>query len=192
MAWLKLQKVGDTATIFVKSCGESPGRLGPQFRFQSDKGEDIYLPLDVAQSWLLKLGLANREQLGVIDYNRVCGNYIRFARVAAPNPDDRPHWHLSLPTHATTTSSVHPEGSPVTINDHLPPATGVPSAPAVSSKAQRREAIADAYTWAHETVRRIQYEYGKGKGRGATTPTAESVEQGVTTLMLRAERMDAI
>ena len=193
MTWLKLQHIGDTATIFVKSAGEVVGRLGPQVRFQSDQGEDVYLPLDVATRWLTELGFAPND--GAVDYNRVCGQRLRFSRIAPATTGDRPWWRIEHVILANTTkhTSLVPVPrtvEPPVINDHLPPATGEASAPAIESKVQRRAEILAAYAWAHDAVRAIQAD--ASRGRGAVKPTAESIEQGVTTLMLRAERANAI
>jgi hypothetical protein len=200
MTWAKLPNAGDSLTMVVKSAGEhqSPSK-DLSIRFDSRNDETIYLPRLVGEQHLRNLGFGNSN--GVIDYNRVCGQTLKFSRVAAPVAGDRPHWKLET---VRAVEIPREEPAPV-LNDHLPPA-GVthvqsnsrhtPNPPAVSIEpgTVRREIvraqIEDAYLWAHRIVAANNAKLAKKKGQ--PKPTADSIENGVTTLMLRAERMNAI
>jgi hypothetical protein len=167
-------------------------------RFDSRNDETIYLPRLVGEQWLRNLGFGNPE--GIIDYNRVCGQWLKFSRVAAPVSSDRPHWKIELARAVEIPREPEPEPAPV-INDHLPPAglahvqsqsrfTPNPPDSGAARKAAVRAQIAEAYLWAHGLVAANNAKLAKKKGH--PKPTADSIENGVTTLMLRAERMNAI
>lgn len=91
MTWTKLEKAGDAATLTIKLCGEAPGRLGPQVRFDGTDGQTIYMPKEHAERMLAELGYV-RE--GRVDYALVDGETLRFSRVSPPNANDRPHWKI--------------------------------------------------------------------------------------------------
>lgn len=96
------------------------------------------------------------------------------------------------------------------LNDHLPPAgdatvraqvaelkslteqaAHAAADIATAGKIARRADIRAAYAWALEVATDEQLALAKRR-KTAPKPTAESIQQGVTTLLLRAERLNAI
>ena len=201
MSWVRLPNAGDSLTMIVKSCGEHKSPSGDlSIRFDSRNDETIYLPRLVGEQWLRNLGFG--DNVGVIHYNKVCGKTLKFSRVAAPVAGDRPHWKVEAvrAVEIPLEPKSEPESAPV-INDHLPPAgvthvqsqsrfTPNPPDSGAARKAAVRAQIAEAYLWAHGLVAANNAKLAKKKGQ--PKPTADSIENGVTTLMLRAERMNAI
>ena len=184
MAWLKLPNAGDSATIVIKQCGEHKSPSGDlTIRFDSRNEETIYLPRLVGEHWLRELGCGRPD--GSIDYDKALGRTLKFSRVAAPVQGDRPHWKVEAVREVVVFKE---EKEPV--NEHLPPGTGKPSASVVELQREARKRIVDAYQWANHVALTIQQENAKGKPH--LKPTAESIQEGVTTLMYRAERMNAI
>lgn len=186
MTWLKVNSIGDKATIVVKNVGLVNGRLGEQLMFKSTKDEDIYVPKAIGYMWLEKCGYGDEK---TINFDTVIGALLCFERVPAPDPTARPHWQITR-LNVITAATNYDNGGERVLNDHLPPASAGAPTPE-SEKSQRRDEIAKAFAWACEVSSAVQYGLAATK-KGHAKPTAESIQAGATTLMLRAERMGAI
>lgn len=217
MTWKKMPNVGDRETITIKQIGTESGRFGMQVHFRGENDDDIYLPVDVAYLWLERCGFGTAENM---EFDDVIGSTLAFERTENPG-GGRPHWKIMREgTSAMTpdpmamakdgaTGGSPPAGAGVTdrargatvsrpsptaggLNDHLPPARAAAPGPVISlGKEARRADIEDAYTWALAAVTRAQLAAAK-QHKTAPKPTAASIQEGVTTLMLRAERLNAI
>lgn len=221
MTWKKLVNVGDAATGLVKQLGTEKGRYGMQVHFRLENGDDIFVPEDVAYIWLEKCGFGTAENIEFNDVlghtlrfertaapdggrphwkiERYAGSKVAVVpevAAAIPLAPDSGSAHAVGTTTPATTTTVAPvaRAASGTLNDHLPPARGNAPAPAAvmeRGRDLRRADIVTAYGWALEAVIFAQLAAAK-RHKTAPKPTAASIQEGVTTLMLRAERMNAI
>lgn len=140
-----------------------PGR-GNADCFRTTDGDVLYIDRSVA--------LARLREIGIPTIQDAHGQSLRFSRIAPS------HWMIER---AHGEAYEPPTGQPMTEQKAEPPR---------NIKADRRAEIADAYAWAMETA--IATQTAKMKGKGMPKPTADSINAGAATLLINAERRNAI
>jgi len=220
MSILKLKNVGDTYTGHVTKCEAVAGQFGEQVLFQFANNDMLYLPKDSADRQLMRCSFGDGEGIKYEevegntltfsrDPNKKPGSApywsVQLASGAENHPPVSRRAAAGLPANSREAAPPPTDADFEGLMDDGPDASDVlegTSFPFGENKpveakqggkdalrAANWEAIERAYKWAWDVALMAQTATAEEAG---LTPTAESVQAGAATLLIQAEKMNAI